>query len=248
MDYPLQRRYRELLLHPFAKPMRKVALGGVDISIKAGERVAFLGPNGAGKTSLLKLISGLLFPRRGSLTVGGHDTSRDNDAARASVSLVLNEERSFYWRLSGRENLEFFGALEGLRGRVLKRRIDEVLELVKLGEGAERSVGAYSSGMRQRLSLARGLLTDPQILILDEPSRALDPLAAAELVSFLVESLHRGLDKTLLVATHSLHEASLLCDRLCVLVAGNIKQDSSLEKAQRDFPSLMDFYVKAVGA
>ena len=118
MGYPKPRRYRDLVLRPFGARDQVVALRDVSVAVQGGERVGFLGPNGAGKTTLLKLIAGLLLPSHGTVAVNGHDSNRDNDGVRASCSLVMNEERSFYWRLSGRQNLEFFGALQNLRGRL----------------------------------------------------------------------------------------------------------------------------------
>lgn len=246
MVYPVPKRYREMLLKPFSPRKRKRALESVNLEIKRGERVAFLGPNGAGKTTLLKLIAGLLLPTEGTVSIDGSDTVLHNAAARRPVSLVLNEERSFYWRLTGMENLEFFGALEGLRGSALSKKISEVVEVTSLGDAADRQVGGYSSGMRQKLAMARGLLADPDILILDEPTRALDPIAAAEMATFLVETLHKQLDKCLLIATHRLDEASALCDRLCVLSGGRIRADRSLASVQSEYSDLLDFYTNGV--
>jgi ABC-2 type transport system ATP-binding protein len=244
MKYPLPRRYRELLLGPFFRRKVKTALHDVDLSIKSGERVGFLGPNGAGKTTLLKLIGGLLLPTFGSVRVNGFDTLKANDKARRSVAMVMNEERSFYWRLSGRENLEFFGALENLSGPILRRKIDELLELVGLSNQPKTQVGVYSSGMKQRLALARGLLSDPDILILDEPTRALDPGSAVEFSDFLVQNLSKSMNKILLIATHRLEEASSICTRLCVLNEGTIRADAEIAAIRREYPDLMGFYLE----
>lgn len=246
MDYPLPRRFRELPLLPFIKPKYKRALRGVNLVLNDGDRVAFLGPNGAGKTTLLKLIGGLLFPTEGSISVDGKDTVKDNDAVRASVSLVMNEERTFYWRLTGRQNLEFFGALEDMQGKALKERIDMLLELTGLKDAGTALVGTYSSGMKQRLAIARGLLTDPAVLILDEPTRALDPGAAADMNAFLVEGLNRDLRKGLLVATHRLDEAALMCNRLCVVKGGTIRRDSTLAEVKAAYADVLDFYTEGV--
>jgi ABC-2 type transport system ATP-binding protein len=223
-----------------------IALKGVNLEIRPGERVGFLGPNGAGKTTLLKLVAGLLLPGSGSVVIDGADTIRENNRARKSSSLVMNEERSFYWRLTGRQNLEFFGALENLSGQRLKTRIQELLDLVGLGGSADKRVGTYSSGMKQRLAIARGLLSDPEILILDEPSRALDPEAAEELISLVLTTLHRDLSKTLLIATHRLDEARILCDRLCVLSRGSLTADTDLEAVLQNWGNLLDFYQEKV--
>lgn len=246
MDYPVPKRYRELLTAPFSKPKVKRALNGVSLNIPSGERIAFLGPNGAGKTTLLKLIGGLLLPTRGTVKVNGYDTLKKNEEARSRVSFVNSEERSFYWRLTARENLEFFGVLDDLQGQGLKRRIQEVLEFVNLVDAADLPVGGFSSGMKQRLGLARGLLSDPEILILDEPTRALDPLAAQELTNFLVQDLSTGLEKTLLVATHRLEEATEMCRRFCLVNHGTITQDADLDQVKTTWGGLKAFYEAGV--
>ena len=150
MAYPLPLRYREMLRGPFSRRRTKIALHDIDLTVRKGERVGFLGPNGAGKTTLLKLIGGLLLPSRGTVSVNGCDTRTQGMEARKRVALVMNEERSFYWRLSGKENLEFFGALQNLHGPELRKRIDAVLELVGLRDAQKNLVGTYSSGMRTR--------------------------------------------------------------------------------------------------
>ncbi len=246
MHYPVPRRYREYLLRPFAGRTMSRALTNVSLSVAQGERVGFLGPNGAGKTTLLKLIKGLLLPSSGRITVNGCDTLTRNDEVRALCSLVVNEERSFYWRLTGEENLEFYGVLENLTGRRLKKRIAEVLDLVGLAPKATQRVGTYSTGMRQRLAIARGLLTDASVLILDEPTRALDPEAAEELVRLILDTLHADLAKTLLIATHRLEEARILCNRLCVLSVGTLTADESMDRVAATYPALLDFYREAV--
>lgn len=175
-------------------------------------------------------------------------TVRDNDGVRAACSLVMNEERSFYWRLTGTQNLEFLGVLQNLTGARLGKRIRDVLEIVGLTKSAEQRVGTYSAGMRQRLAIARGLLADSPVLILDEPTRALDPQAADELVRFLLETLHGDLRKTLLVSTHRLEEARVLCGRLCVLSHGELKADGNLSDIEAAHPGLMQFYRETVSS
>ncbi len=215
--YPVPKRYREYVLHPFTPPRRVTGIEDVTFTVERGERVAFLGPNGAGKTTLLKVIGGLILPTKGTVRVNGRNTSRENTAARKSVGFVMNEERSFYWRLTAKQNLEFFGVLDNLRGPVLQGRIRELLNLVGLEDSADQQVAGYSSGMRQRLAIARGLLADPDVLILDEPTRALDPVAAEDLTKLLIDRIHRYHEKTLLIATHKLDEVLALCNRMCVV-------------------------------
>ena len=181
MQFPVTKRYRELLLHPFQKRRMVTALKSVSLEVEKGERIALLGPNGAGKTTLLKLIGGLLLPTQGEIVVNGFDTRRHNTAARKSVGFVMNEERSFFWRLNAKQNLEFFAALDNLSGKAMEERIRELIHFVGLESHLDKDVSTFSSGMKQRLALARGLIAEPEVLILDEPTRALDPVACEDL-------------------------------------------------------------------
>jgi len=242
MQYPVPKRYREYLLHPFKKLKRITALNGINIEIEKGERIAFLGPNGAGKTSLLKLVGGLLLPTEGTLSINGYNTLTNNSAARKSVGFVMNEERSFYWRLTGIENIKFYGALDNLSGENLDKKINELISLVGLENAAHKRVGTYSSGMKQRLAIARGLLSDPDILILDEPTRTLDPLSAEEQIDLIVKRIHTDLKKTLLIATHRLEEVSALCNRVCFIKLGKIVSIEYLSAIFEQNTSLAQYY------
>ena len=196
MQFPVPKRYRELLLHPFRHRHVVTALKSVDLEVKKGDRIALLGPNGAGKTTLLKLIGGLLLPTQGEMVVNGYDTLRHNSAARKSVGFVMNEERSFFWRLNARQNLEFFAALDNLSGKTMEERVRKLIHFVGLDSHIDKTVDTYSSGMKQRLALARGLIAEPEVLILDEPTRALDPVACEDLNDLILERLHKGSRKT----------------------------------------------------
>lgn len=246
MKFPIPKRYREWLMHPL-RPRRVVtALRNASLDIQAGDRIAVMGPNGAGKTTLLKLISGLLFPTQGEVTVKGRSTLHHNAAARKSVGFVFNEERSFYWRLTGVQNLEFFGALDNLRGKPLRERIRELMHLVGLESAGDQQVGGYSSGMKQRLALARVLLSDPEVLILDEPTRALDPVASEEMVNLVLTDIHRGARKTLLIATHRPDEALTLCTKVVVIDEGLVKGFVNLAQLSEEGMTLLDFYLRCV--
>ncbi len=246
MRFPLPKRYREWVLHPM-RPRRVVtALQHASVEIQAGDRIAVMGPNGAGKTTLLKLISGLLFPTEGDVTVKGLSTLHHNAASRKSVGFVFNEERSFYWRLSGVQNLEFFGALDNLRGKELKERIGELMRLVGLEAAGDQRVSGYSSGMKQRLALARVLIADPEVLILDEPTRALDPVACEEMVDLILKDIHRGAQKTLLIATHRPEEALTLCNKVMVIEGGLIRGFVNLERLREEGTTLLDYYRRCI--
>ena len=244
MQYPIPKRYREYLLHPL-RPLRRVeALNRVDLEIDDGDCVALVGPNGAGKTTLLKLLGGLLYPTRGVVKIDGLDTVRHNLSARRKVGLVINEERSFYWRLTGAENLEFFGVLDNLRGSSLRDRIAALLELVGLASAADKRVSGYSSGMRQRLAIARGLLADPEVLLLDEPTRSLDPLGADEIRRLIAGKIHTEKKRTLVVATNQLVDVVDLCTRLLVIHRGGIV--SSTRVAKNTAEEITELYRQAV--
>lgn len=242
MRFPMPKRYREWVLSPF-KPRRVcTALMNANLTILAGDRVALMGPNGAGKTTLLKLVGGLLFPAEGTITVNGHDTVRGNAAARKSVGFVFNEDRSFFWRLSGVQNLEFFGALDNLWGSDLRDRVRHFVRLVGLESAGDRAVSGYSSGMKQRLALARVLITEPDVLILDEPTRALDPIACDEMVELLLSEIHHSLGKTLLIATHRIEEAMTLCNKVMVIDRGSVKGFDSIDNVTANEQSLLQYY------
>lgn len=243
MSYPVTRRYREYLLHPFRPRSRADALHDIELRVDPGTRLALVGPNGAGKTSLLKMIGGLLYPTTGGVRIAGIDTVDDNAEVRRRVGLVVNEERSFYWRLTGAQNLEFFGVLENLHGKPLRRRIVELLEMVGLAAAGDRRVSDYSSGMKQRLAIARGLLSDPRVLLLDEPTRSLDILGSVEIRQLIAEQLS-GHDRTLVVATNRIEDVLDLCDRLVIIRRGRIADDVELADADADL--VLTTYRRAV--
>ena len=231
MEYPIPKRYVDYLIRPL-ETRYFTALRNVSLRISRGTCLGLLGPNGAGKTTLLKLIGGLIFPSEGSIRVDGCDTHNQNQQVREKVGFVLNEERSFYWRLTGRQNLKFFGMLEDLPRNVLRSRVSQLLGFVGLADAADRRVSNYSCGMRQRLAIARGLLKDPEVLILDEPTKSLDPLGAEELRSLIMRKIRDKDNRTLIVATHQIAEAEAMCDEVCILnkgrIAGGILWDASV--------------------
>lgn len=219
------------------------ALKGISLTVTAGEVVGLLGPNGSGKSTTLKLISTLLLPDRGRVFVQGSDTQRQGQIARRNVGFALAAERSFFPRLTVRENLEFFAALENVRRREVSGRIEWALSCVSLNDAAGKQVMKLSSGMSQRLGIARALIKKPAILLLDEPTRSLDAAAADELWRLIHEL--SGMDITVLLATHNFEEATAVCDRVALLNAGQLM---AVEKA-RDFAAeeLRNFYLEMTG-
>ena len=196
------------------------AVRGVSFEVGEGELFGLLGPNGAGKTTTIKMLITLLIPTSGSASVLGYDVVKSPREVRRRIGYVFGGERGVYERLSGYDNLRYFAELYGVPPKEQKRRIEELLELVGLeGREHERAEG-YSRGMKQRLHVARGLLHDPKVLFLDEPTIGLDPVGARELRSTVAALVEAG--KTILLTTHYMFEADTLCDRIAVLSKGEI--------------------------
>jgi ABC-2 type transport system ATP-binding protein len=243
--YIKRRSLREVVLRPFRPADRVTALDAVSLEARPGEIFGLLGPNGAGKTTLLKILACLVLPTRGRALVDGIDVARDERRVKRRIGFVTSDERSFYWRLTGRENLHFFARLYGLDAEASRRRSAELLDAMELGPVAEQQFLGYSSGMKQRLAIARALLHDPPILCLDEPTRSLDPIAAKHLRRFVVGRLNRERGKTILLATHNLQEAEEICPRLMILDRGRILHQGRLEEITAGLPG-RDHYVLVV--
>jgi ABC-2 type transport system ATP-binding protein len=162
-----------------------------------------------------------VLPDAGSVSVAGHDPVSEPAAVKSACGLMLGDERSWYWRISGRRNLEFFGALYGLRRPEARARAAELLDQFGLTDAADRQFGGYSAGMRARLSLARAMITDPPVLLLDEPTRNLDPVASARFRERVLELADRR-PAAVLFATHQLHEASEIATRIVALSSGRM--------------------------
>lgn len=199
---------------------RSVAVNGIDLQVERGEIFGVLGPNGAGKTTTLRMLSTLLEPTSGDARILGIDVRARPREVRARLGAMLSGERSLYWKLTGRENLEYFAALYHVPARQTRSRIDAVLAAVKLTDRADDYVERYSTGMRQRLALARALLPDPPLLILDEPTVGLDPQSARDLRERVRDLKRDG--RTVLLTTHYMEEADQLCDRVAIIDHGEI--------------------------
>ncbi len=197
-----------------------VALDGVDLSIPTGEVHGLLGPNGAGKTTLCKILSTVLLPTAGSARVAGFDVVDDTDAVRRRMGIVFGGERGLYGRLTARRNLRYWGALHHLGDAEASRRADELLERVGLTDRADEHVETFSRGMKQRLHLARGLIGDPEVLLLDEPTTGMDPVAARDFRDLVGEL--RGEGRTILITTHDMVEAESVCERVTLIDRGQL--------------------------
>jgi len=247
MRYRIPKSLTDDFLKPFEKTKFIQALENVSLEFKQGDRIAMLGENGAGKTTLLKLIAGLLLPTEGSVQINGYDTVKNNDQVRSQIGAVFGNERSFYWRLSGYHNLEFFGKLNNLFGEELENRIHELLALVKLEDAKGSPFRNYSSGMKQRLSIARGLICNPEILILDEPTSRLDPVAKKDIRNLIREHIIQDRTKILLYSTHSFSEAIQLCNHFCIIQNKNIAAQKHLDSIDHSEQKLADYYYQTVG-
>lgn len=226
------KRYREMLMHPFSHE-KIPALCGVDLKVKKGELFMLLGPNGAGKTTLIKTLCTLILPNEGTAFVNGYDILKDGDAIRRSIGYIISEERSFYWRLTGRQNLKFFAALYNLYGKEADRRVNEVLEIIDLVQVADKMFMDYSTGMRQKMSVARGLIIEPELLFMDEPTRSLDPTIATRLREFVCKYLVKERGMTVFFSTHNLYEAEI-SDSLAIIHKGKIRLKGPLNEIRKE--------------
>ena len=196
------------------------AVRGVSFAIEPGELFGLLGPNGAGKTTTIKMLITLLLPTAGEARVLGFDVVRDAREVRKRIGYVFGGDRGLYERLSALDNLRYFAELYGLSGKRQRARIQEVLELVGLLGRERERVEGYSRGMRQRLHIARGVLHDPEVVFLDEPTIGVDPVGARALRAMIAGLVDAG--KTVLLTTHYMFEADSLCDRIAVIANGRI--------------------------
>jgi ABC-2 type transport system ATP-binding protein len=210
-----------------------VALRGIDLAIPRGVVFGLLGPNGAGKTTLVRILSTLLLPSSGEARVLGFDVANEAREVRKHIGFVFGGERGLYGRLTGRQNLLYFGALNRIDAKLASRRAGELLETVGLSDRADSAVEEYSRGMKQRLHVARGLINDPELVFMDEPTIGLDPMAAQEIRALVPQLAAQG--KTVFLTTHYMVEADVLCDDIALIDHGGIVAQGSPEEIKRRF-------------
>ena len=229
----------------FNKKKAVQALEGISFSVKQGEILGILGPNGAGKTTLLKILSTLILPDQGTVLIQNNRCGQNDEKIKSLIGLVTCEERSFYWRLTGRQNLEFFAPLYGLSRQETKSRVEEFFKLFEI-DYADKRFDSYSTGMKRKFSLIRALLHHPKVLILDEPTKSLDYHAAQELRDFIKCKTKENV--TTLFATHQMQEAEALCDRFLILHQGKLRGLGTLEELRKQLSSpqapLSEIYLK----
>ncbi|HUK21873.1 MAG TPA: ABC transporter ATP-binding protein [Gemmatimonadales bacterium] len=232
--FPVPRALRDALRHPLQRDVT-AALCGIDCEVRRGEFFGLLGPNGAGKTTLAKILATLTLPDAGSVRVAGFDVVDDASRVRRVLAPVIADERSLHWRLSASENLRLFAVLQEVRSAALQQRVTELLDVVGLGAEGPKPVGAFSSGMRQRLLIARALIAEPQVLLLDEPTRSLDPISARDFRAFLRSEIADRRGCTVVLTTHNTEEALQLCDRVAILNRGRILATGAPEALRDQF-------------
>jgi len=228
-SFPPARSGWRALLQPFEKPS-VLALAGISLEVRPGEALALLGANGAGKSTLLRILATLILPTKGRAQIAGHDALRDPRAVRRHLGYHAGSDVGFYPRLTCRENLRFFGSLNHLPSALAAERIAHLAGQFRLEDALDRQVRTLSSGTVQRLSLARALLHEPRVLLLDEPTRSLDAIGAAEFRRFLKTEILRGGETTLLFASHALSEIELLADRIAIIDSGRLLASGSLNE------------------
>jgi len=225
---------------------KRTVLRNISCGVRPGEIMAVVGPNGAGKTTLLKIIATLVYPSTGDVRVTGHSVRWSPAQVRKAIGYVSAEERSFYWRLSGIQNLRFFAALHGMSGPAREERIRSLLAAVGLAERGRDRIRNYSSGMKQILGIARGLLHDPPVVLMDEPTRSLSPELARKIRTMIKNMAGEG-RKAILLSSHNLTEVQGLADTILLLESGLIRGWGTLAELRRsaalgDHASLDDVF------
>lgn len=225
-----------------------VAVDSASFKIEEGELYGLLGPNGAGKTTLVRCLANLLIPNDGEIRIFGKSFLKEPLLIRRDIGITTGGERTLYWKLSGRDNLSFFGALYGLYGKDKEKRIDYLMDLLGLKDFATERIERYSSGMRQKISLARALLHDPKVLLLDEPTLGLDPQFSRFIRTFIKEELNMKQGKTILLTTHYMDEADELCGRIAFINKGKIVEVNTPAGFKKEIPHKEVLEVRCLGS
>jgi ABC-type multidrug transport system ATPase subunit len=247
-SFPPARSGWRAMLQPFEKATSR-ALADISFEVREGEALGLLGANGAGKSTLLRIIATLLLPTRGAARIAGFDTVGEAREVRRRLGYHAGTDSGFYARLTGRQNLTFFGRLNQLSSADTNKRISELAEQFRIQEALNRQVRTLSTGTVQRLSLARALLHRPPVLLLDEPTRSLDAIGALEFRRFLKSEILRGGDTSLLFASHTLAEIETLADRVAIIDSGKVLACGTPEelKRQTNTANLEEVFLRLTG-
>ncbi|MFA5114476.1 MAG: ABC transporter ATP-binding protein [Candidatus Omnitrophota bacterium] len=240
------------LLHPLEKPRPILAIDDITFEVKKGEFIYLVGPNGAGKTTLIKIMSVAVLPTSGRAMVNGYDVVKDESRVKASIGLISGDERSFYWRLTMRQNLDFFAALYNLSAVQARIKIEELANFLDITSYLDRRFQECSTGIKQRLAIARALLNNPSVLFMDEPTKSLDPLTARNLRDFIKDRLVREQKKTVVFVTHNLSEVEDFADRIVIMYQGRIKACGTIPDLRQTInspqASLEELYGKIINS
>jgi ABC-2 type transport system ATP-binding protein len=220
------------------------AVDGVNLNVYPGQVLALLGQNGAGKTTTIRMLTSVLTPTRGRAVIAGFDVVKSPDQVRGSVG-VLTEQHGLYLRMTGQEYLDFFGKVYSLDEATRRKRSRELLGYFGLADIAKHNIGQYSKGMRQKLALARTLIHEPPVLLLDEPTSAMDP-ESAQLVRNAIASL-RTEQRTIIICTHNLVEAEMLANRIAIIYRGRIITSGTMDELKRDLLGPPEYEVRFRG-
>lgn len=225
--------YKIPSIFPWRPTEKTKALNNITFTCPEKKITCLLGPNGAGKTTIIKILAGLILPDSGSITIYNKPLAKSRINKNIKIGITTPNERSFYWRLTGYQNLDFYGSLYGLKGKEKKAKISEILKEVGLEKDADKPFRLYSSGMKQKLMFARALLYNPNILLLDEPTNHLDPVSKKSVHGLIKKSLILKRKATVLLCTHDLHEAQEMADRIILLNNGSIIAEGSLSSLRK---------------
>ena len=240
IDRPLNKQ----LLNPLGSGKKICAVDNVSFSVEPGEIVGLVGPNGAGKTTLLRILADLLKPDSGEINLCGHTLGVNSRHVRSKIGYVSSDERSFFWRLTGRENLKFFGRLYELSHRQVKMRTSELIQQFYFEEKADRLFKDYSAGMRKKVSVMRALLHKPIVLLLDEVTNSLDPASAKMVKALVREYVSKDNCCAAVWSTHRLEEIAQICDQVVTIESGRIRRQGLTRDFKIDHGNSSDYLLR----
>lgn len=223
------------------------AVSGLSFNVNEGEIVGLLGENGAGKTTTLRMISTMLKPSEGTITVNGYDSVEDSEKVRGEIGILFGGEVGIYDRLSARENMRYFGRLYGMTEEEIDNKIDELTEELKMEEYIDRKAGKFSRGMKQKVSIARAIIHSPSVMLFDEPSTGLDVSAARVIHEFILKC--KSENKIILLSSHSMTEVEKLCDRVVIIHKGVLVEEGTIQQLKRKYNNddLEEVFIELIG-